>query len=160
MELHPSLESVLNWLELPTEAADGDSEPAMCVDIGAQGRQPAATKLTSPKPTQNAPPSELELQMKWRSHYQLQHFLESERFPRAIALVEGLAQRLPHDLEVRQWQASTYQRWGRQLMNENQLGKARIYLKKALKTDPHNRTLWSEVERDFRYLEQIFSTVL
>ncbi len=157
MELHPSLESVLNWLELPTEAADCyPDEPAMCLEVGAQGWQPPATKVTSPKPTQNTPPSELEHQIKWRSHYQLQHFLKSERFPRAIALVEGLAQRLPHDLEVRQWQASAYQRWGRQLMNENQLNKARIYLKKALKTDPHNRTLWSEVERDFRRLEQIF----
>jgi len=44
---------------------------------------------------------------------------------------------------------------GRQLLNEKQLDKARIYQKPFLKTDPHNR-LWSEVERDFRRMEKIF----
>jgi hypothetical protein len=40
-------------------------------------------------------------------------------------------------------------------VNERQLEKARIYLKKALRTDPHNRSLWAEVERDFRRIEQL-----
>jgi tetratricopeptide (TPR) repeat protein len=82
--------------------------------------------------------------------------LKYQRFPRAIALIEGLAQRIPEDLEVRQWQAIAYQRWGRHLIGERQVDKARIYLKKAVKTDPHNRALWAEVERDFRRLEQIY----
>ena len=86
----------------------------------------------------------------------MQGLLKYQRFPRAIALVEGLAQRLPQDREVRQWQAIVYQRWGRQLVNEKQLDKARIYLKKALKTDPHNQALWAEVEQDFRRMERIF----
>lgn len=101
------------------------------------------------------PLSEVEKQLKWNSYQHLQQLLKERRFARAIALIEGLAQRLPHDLEVRQWQAIAYQRWGRQLVNERQLGKARIYLKKALKTDPHNRSLWAEVERDFRRMEQL-----
>lgn len=97
-----------------------------------------------------------EQMLKRESYLQLQHLLKYQRFPRAIALVEGLAQRIPQDPEVRQWQAIAYQRWGRQLINERQVDKARSYLKKALRTDPHNRALWAEVEKDFRRLEQIY----
>ena len=67
---------------------------------------------------------------------------------------EGLAQRITHDSEVRQWQAITYQRWGRELIGQGQLAKARIYLDKALKTDPLNKSLWVEINRDFQSLEQ------
>lgn len=94
--------------------------------------------------------------LKRNSYLEWQQFLKYKRFSKAIALIENLAQRFPQDPEVRQWQALTYQRWARQLLNENKLDKARIYLKKALKTDPHNRSLWSEVERDFRRMEKIF----
>jgi tetratricopeptide (TPR) repeat protein len=104
----------------------------------------------------NAHFPDLELQLKQNSYLQLQRLLKYQRFPRAIALVEGLAQRMPQDREVRQWQAIAYQRWGRQLIAEGQLDKARSYLKKALKTDPHNRALWMEVERDFRQLERVY----
>jgi tetratricopeptide (TPR) repeat protein len=89
-----------------------------------------------------------------RPYSQLQQLLKEQRFPRAIALVEGLAQRLPKDLEVRQWQAITYQRFGRYLIGHQQVEKACIYLKKALKTDPHNKSLWYEVDRDFQRIEQ------
>lgn len=123
--------------------------------------QPSTTKITRKEtkdtPLPNVPQlSEMEQQLKWSSYDQLQQLLKTRRFARAVTLVEGLAQRLPQDPEVRQWQAIAYQRWGRQLIAERQLEKARIYLKKALKTDPHNRSLWAEVERDFRRLEQIF----
>jgi tetratricopeptide (TPR) repeat protein len=100
--------------------------------------------------------SAVEQQLKEASYQQLQQLLKSQRFPRAIALVEGLSQRIPQDPEIRQWQAITYQRWGRYLVNAKQLEKARIYLKKALRTDPHNRSLWAEVEQDFRRMEQLF----
>ncbi|VXD19171.1 conserved hypothetical protein [Planktothrix serta PCC 8927] len=97
-----------------------------------------------------------EQKIKQSSYLELQNLLKYKRFPRAIALIEGLAQRIPHDPEIRQWQAISYQRWGRQLIAEKQVEKARNYLKKALKTDPHNRALWAEVERDFRQLEKIY----
>lgn len=100
--------------------------------------------------------SPIEQQLKLSSYEQLQHLLKNQRFPRAITLVEGLAQRLPQDPEVMQWQAIAYQRWGRHLIQERQLEKARIYLKKALRADPHNRALWAEIEKDFRCLEQLF----
>ncbi|MCY7321199.1 MAG: DnaJ domain-containing protein [Phormidesmis sp. CAN_BIN36] len=110
-------------------------------------------KASSVKPDSNL--SFIDQQLKQASYEQLQQLLREKRFPRAIALVEGLAQRLPIDPEIRQWQAITYQSWGRQLIQEKQFEKARLYLKKALRTDPHNRSLWGEVERDFRRLEQV-----
>ncbi|MFB2923330.1 MULTISPECIES: J domain-containing protein [Aerosakkonema] len=119
---------------------------------------PPKTKVTRKEKPQEPEPqlSEMEKQLKWQSYDQLELLLKAQRFPRAIALVEGLAQRLPQDPEVRQWQAITYQRWGRHLVTQGELDKARIYLKKALRTDPHNRSLWSEVERDFRRIEQVY----
>ncbi|MBK1986196.1 DnaJ domain-containing protein [Sphaerospermopsis aphanizomenoides BCCUSP55] len=100
------------------------------------------------------PPSveDIEQRLKWKTYEQLQRFLQEKRFPQAIALVEALAARLPADQEVRQWQAIAYQIWGRALIGEKQLPKARIYLKKALKTDPHNKALFNEVQRDFERL--------
>mgnify|MGYP006246892155 FL=1 len=100
--------------------------------------------------------SELEKQLKQNYYLQLKHLLKYQRYPRAIALVEGLAQRMPQDWEVRQWQAIAYQRWARHLISERKLDKARNYLKKALKTDPQNRDLSAEVEHDFRQLEKIY----
>ena len=98
--------------------------------------------------------SDHEQKLKRDSYRQLQTLLKQQKYPRAIALVEGLAQRITQDVEVRQWQAITYQRWGRELINKGQLAKARIYLEKALKTDPHNRSLWVEINRDFQTIEQ------
>jgi tetratricopeptide (TPR) repeat protein len=114
--------------------------------------KPKTTPKTKPTPQ---PPqvSEIEQQLKWQTYEQLQIFLKQRRFPQAIALAEALAARLPEDAEVRQWQAIAYQIWGRVLIKENQPLKAKIYLKKALKTDPHNKALWNEVQRDFQKLE-------
>ncbi|NES80594.1 MAG: tetratricopeptide repeat protein [Moorea sp. SIO2B7] len=102
------------------------------------------------------PLSEYEHQLKWKSYEKLQELLKQERFASAIALADGLAQRLPKDPEVCQWQAITYQQRGRKLVNEGQLDKARRHLKKALRIDPHNRSLWTEIEQDFRRIELIY----
>lgn len=116
------------------------------------------TAQNSPNPPTPAAPSHQPLsdtdhQLRQTAYRQLQLLFQEQRFPRAIALVEGLAQRFPNDPEIRQWQAWTYQRWGRHLVGNRQFDKARIYLKKALRIDPHNTTLWAEVERDFRKME-------
>ncbi|MBV6627338.1 MAG: DnaJ domain-containing protein [Rivularia sp. (in: Bacteria)] len=110
-----------------------------------------------PKP-QPKPPhvAEIEQRLKWKTYEQLQQFLKERRFPQAIALAEALVERLPHDAEVRQWLAISYQLWARALIAEKQLLKARIFLKKALKTDPKNKSLINEVQRDFKKLEQVF----
>jgi len=102
--------------------------------------------------------SPLEVQLKVNAYQQLRQLLKMQRFPRAIALIEGLARRLPQDSEVTQWQAIVYQQWGRYLIRHHQPNKARLYLQKALRTDPHNRSLWAEVEQDFRDLERSFLT--
>lgn len=120
-------------------------------------QNPPATKVTRKNTSSYIPPlSALEFQVKWNSYRELQQLWKYKRFTQAIALAEGLAQKLPRDPEVKSWQATAYQRWGRQLISDRQLETARIYLKKALKTDPHNRSLWSEIERDFRRMERIF----
>jgi tetratricopeptide (TPR) repeat protein len=121
-------------------------------------RSETATKEKPQEKPKPKPPSfaEIEQRLKWNTYQQLQQFLKERRFPQAIALAEALAQRLPEDAEVRQWQAIAYQIWGRVLIAEKQPLKARIYLKKALKTDPHNKSLCHEVQRDFQVLEQMF----
>jgi len=144
--------------------SDRVSTPSQAVSVGNEPQSakvspspPPATKVTRKSPKVEFTPqlSEVEKQLKWSSYQQLQQLLKHRKFARTIALVEALAQRIPHDPEVRQWQAIAYQRWGRHLINERQLDKARIYLKKALRTDPHNRSLWAEVERDFRRIEKM-----
>ncbi|MBO9997422.1 MAG: J domain-containing protein [Cyanobacteria bacterium SID2] len=99
--------------------------------------------------------SEAERELKCQAYYRLQRLLRLRKFPHAIALVEGLTQRIPDDREVRQWQAVTYQRFAHYCIDRRALEKARIYLKKSLRIDPHNRALWLEVERDFVRLEKL-----
>ncbi len=93
--------------------------------------------------------------LKHDAYAQLRALLSQQKFPLAIALIEGLAHRMPADSEVCQWQAIVYQRWGRRLILQGQPHKARIYLKKALRTDPNNQSLWSEVNRDFWHLASL-----
>ncbi|MBH8561212.1 J domain-containing protein [Nostoc sp. CENA67] len=147
----------------PEETTQGTSKSSAS---GGDGKATKATRqqkapkttVTTEKPPTPKPPNilEIEQRLKWKTYEQLQRFLKEKRFPQAIALAEALAERLPKDAEVRQWQAVAYQIWGRALISENQLLKARIYLKKALKTDPNNKALWLEVQRDFQRLEQSF----
>lgn len=119
--------------------------------------QPAPDIKVVRKPVPQSPPLSLaHEQLKWNTYRELQQLWKHKRFLKAIALAETLAQRIPQDAEIRSWQASAYQRWGRQLIQDRQQEKARVYLQRALKTSPHNRSLWLEVERDFRALEKIF----
>lgn len=116
---------------------------------------PQAAK-TPAAPLQNDPNlSVVDRKLKERIYEQLQQLLRDQRFAMAVTVIEGLAQRLPNDREVRQWQAITYQRFGRHLINDRQPDKARIYLQKALRTDPQNKSLWYEVDREMRRLDQI-----
>lgn len=158
-EAYQFLLSVVKEGGIGEEVGNVETPPTTQERAEAAPQPPRATKVNrKPKspPPKEPPLSEEEKRLKWRSYDQLQVLLREQRFPRAIALVEGLAQRLPQDPEVRQWQAIAYQRWGRCLIDQRQFDKARIYLKKALRTDAHNRSLWLEVERDFRRLEQLY----
>ncbi|MEO0407902.1 MAG: J domain-containing protein [Cyanobacteria bacterium P01_A01_bin.135] len=109
----------------------------------------------APAPPVSPPLSNADRKLKRHVYSQLQACLKNQRFARAVTLSEALAQRLPGDSEVRQWQAIAYQRWGRALITTGEETKAKGYLKKALRTDPNNRALWSEVERDLRRLDML-----
>ena len=115
----------------------------------------AASNSVEVSETKDSPPFHREETLKRDTYNQLKTLLKQQKFPRAIALIEGLAHRMPQDSEIVQWQAIVYQRWGRQLIQEGQTHKARIYLKKALRTDPDNRSLWREVNRDFWQLASL-----
>lgn len=133
--------------------AFAESDDAMAAEgERAEGEQAEAAQKAKAYVAQ---PSGMEKNLKQDTYQQLKGLLRQQKFPRAIALVEGLAHRMPQDSEIVQWQAIVYQRWGRKLISEGQTQKARIYLKKALRTDPNNRSLWREVNRDFWQLASL-----
>ncbi|MBP0027909.1 J domain-containing protein [Roseofilum sp. Guam] len=118
--------------------------------------EPTVTPTPSPAPAPRKvkipPLNPQDKRLKQSAYEQLREFLKTKRFPRAIALVEALRDRLPIDPEVRQWQAITYQSYGQHLLKQNQLEKAQLYLQRARRTDPHNRRLCLEVEQNLNQL--------
>lgn len=127
------------------------------VSIKKEAKTQTKTQTKTKGESKPKPPhlSETENRLKWKTYKQLLKFLKQRHFPQATALIEALVQRLPQDVEVRQWQAICYQMWAKQLIAQKQLLKARIYLKKALKADPKNKTLQKEVQQEFKHLEKI-----
>ncbi len=85
---------------------------------------------------------------------QIYHLLKHQKWQQAIEVAEKLVNRFPGDPDVCQWQALTYHRWGRKLIERQQYDRARIYLKKALQSDPHNQQLWLAIERDYKEMER------
>lgn len=104
---------------------------------------------TSSKTTQN------EEELKWQLYYELQSLLKQRQFLKAIVLIEGLAHHSPQDTQVCQWQGIIYSQYGHQLIQRREFDKARSYLKKAIRVDPHNRQLWQEVDRAFNRITQL-----
>lgn len=117
------------------------------------GNERLWTAASVPPASSGADPQEC--QLKQDIYTKLQTLLLNQRYPRAVALVEGLAQRLAADGEVRQWQAITYQHWARHLSQTQQGDKARVYLKKALRLVPENRTLIHELNQELERLERL-----
>jgi tetratricopeptide (TPR) repeat protein len=117
-------------------------EPSVSVRVTRKSPPPSTT-------TSSPPLSKEDAELKYKSYTQVQLLLKQHQFLKAIGLIEGLAQRLPQDVQVCQWQGTIYAQFGYQLIDRKELHKARIYLKKALKSDPHNRQLWQEVNRAF-----------
>lgn len=147
-EAYKFLQTVLPPEEIKPRTSEVRTHVSSATEVQTQ---PAAPKtMVTPHPPNL---EEIEQRLKWKTYEQLQRFLQEKRFPQAIALAEALLARLPEDAEVRQWLAIAYQIWGRALITEKQLPKAKIYLKKALKTDPYNKALWSEIQQDFQRLE-------
>ncbi|MEO1791874.1 MAG: DnaJ domain-containing protein [Cyanobacteria bacterium J06629_19] len=134
-----------------------NTQPTVSANGSGVSESPSATSENSIADTSNPSKetSEADTVIKKEAYDQLKDLLRQQKFPRAIALVEGLAHRLPADTEINQWQAIVYQRWGRQLISQGQFHKAHLYLKKALQTDPNNPSLGNEVARDLGLLKHI-----
>lgn len=131
---------------------------------------PAQPSSTSPPPVANGrvrfyvqhpirsaePPSisPQDRQIKLRRLNQLYDLMKRRKWQQAIGLAEDLADRFPGDPDFSQWQALAYHRWARKLLDRKQYDLARIYLKKALQTDPHNRQLWTAIEQDYKQMER------
>ncbi|WP_310485594.1 DnaJ domain-containing protein [Chamaesiphon sp. VAR_48_metabat_403] len=108
-----------------------------------------------PPPAANTKPTQTEDELKWQLYYELQSLLKQQQFLKAIVLIEGLAHHSPQDRQVCQWQGIIYSQYGHQLIQRREFEKARSYLKKAIRVDPHNRQLWQEVDRAFNRIIQL-----
>jgi tetratricopeptide (TPR) repeat protein len=148
----------------PSHVTSPHPSPAPEVKVSVQTAAPAAAQQpptppqpkTATAPNPDAVPQELSFadqKLKFDTYRQIEDLIKRRSLPRAIATIEALQARLPNDPEIRQWQAIIYQRWGRQLIEAKNLTQAKAYLKKALKTDPHNKALWTAIEEDFRRIE-------
>jgi tetratricopeptide (TPR) repeat protein len=113
------------------------------------------TRREAPQATKTHPATKNEDELKWQLYYELQSLLKQQQFLKAIVLIEGLAHHNPLDAQICQWQGIIYSQYGHQLVQHREFDKARIYLKKALKVDPHNRQLWQEVDRAFNRITQL-----
>jgi curved DNA-binding protein CbpA len=135
-EAYKFLQTVLPSEDFRSKSGGEKTYASSTTQVQTQSADPKTTVTSHPPNLED-----IEKRLKWKTYEQLQRFLQERRFPQAIALAEA------------QWLAIAYQIWGRALITENQLPKARIYLKKALKTDPYNKALWNEVQQDFQRLE-------
>jgi tetratricopeptide (TPR) repeat protein len=113
------------------------------------------TPQSQPRSATSTQSGKNESELKWQLYYELQSLLKQQQFLKAIVLIEGLAHHEPQDRQVCQWQGIIYSQYGHQLIQRREFDKARIYLKKALKVDPHNRQLWQEVDRAFNRITQL-----
>lgn len=149
----------------PSHASASRPSPTPDIKVTVKTAAPSAQEPQNPAvpqpetataPSPDTAPQELSFadqKLKFDTYRQIEDLMKRRSLPRAIAIIEALQARLPNDPEIRQWQAIIYQRWGRQLIENKNLTQARAYLKKALKTDPHNKSLWTEIEEDFRRIE-------
>jgi tetratricopeptide (TPR) repeat protein len=130
----------------------------LLLDVAA-GRQQVgqvskpARASTPPVPTL----SKQEAELKWSSYHTLQELLQQRELTRAVSLVDALYQRLGNDTDVRQWQGIVYYFFGQHLIDRCQIDKAKIYLKKALKADPQNPQLSSQVDSEYQRIEKMMS---
>lgn len=117
----------------------------------ALDQTPAATFTTFP--TLSASENDL----KWSTYRKLQDLLQRRQLNQAVAVVDGLAQRYSQDLHIRQWQGIIYYFSGQHLIDLGQIGKAKIYLKKARKVDPQNIQLGQQINWEYQRIARIMT---
>ncbi|RFP58214.1 MAG: molecular chaperone DnaJ [Limnothrix sp. CACIAM 69d] len=138
--------------QAPGPASNPATNPAAQSNRYPSTARSTARSTVKPQVQVNPSLSPFEQELKENAFRRLQELFQGGRFPSAIALAEGLAQRLDRDEEVKQWLAIAYHRWGRELINRGQGSRAETYLKKALNTDPRNRQLWLLVDHELQRL--------
>lgn len=84
---------------------------------------------------------------------QIYNLLKRKKWQQAIEVAENLTTDFPGDTQVSEWLAVAYHRWARKLIERQHYEPARIYLKKALQADPHNKQLWLAIDRDYKNME-------
>jgi tetratricopeptide (TPR) repeat protein len=114
-------------------------------------KSPAPTDVAAAAPAQHQNEDEL----KWQLYYELQSLLKNRQFLKAVVLIEGLAKQIPQDPHICQWQGIVYCQFGYELIRRREFDKAAIYLKKALRVDPHNRQLCDDVAQALSLVKQL-----
>lgn len=87
-----------------------------------------------------------------RSIREIKRILKSQLYTQAVTQAEALARQYPRSEEATHILALCYHRLGSTLLIEGESQQARVYLNKALETEPHNRELVFEVRRDLARL--------
>lgn len=87
-----------------------------------------------------------------RAIAEIKRILRSRLYTQAVFQAEALVKQFPHSEDAIHILALCYYRLGSTLLIENDLPQARIYLNKALETEPRNRELAFEVRRDLARL--------
>ncbi len=101
--------------------------------------------------------SQREIDLKWSTYRKLQDLLQHRKLNQAVVIVDGLAQRYSQDLHIRQWQGIVYYFLGQHLIDLGQIGKAKIYLKKAGKADPQNIQLSQQINWEHQRIARIMT---
>jgi tetratricopeptide (TPR) repeat protein len=127
------------------------------LEPGNTQRSVAPAYRTTPTATTITNLSKAEADLKWQNYQTLQELLQQRKFHQAVALVDGLAQRLSQDLDIRQWQGIVYYFLGQHFINLDQLDKAKIYLKKSQKADPQNIQLGQQIDDEYQRIAQIMA---
>jgi tetratricopeptide (TPR) repeat protein len=86
--------------------------------------------------------------------FYLKKALKSRDWVYALSQAESLFDQFPSYPEAIHLLAITYQRRGNALIAEKRYSQARAYLAKALETEPHNKALAFEIERDLQRISQ------
>jgi tetratricopeptide (TPR) repeat protein len=118
-----------------------------------------STPSASTQPQPAPPPDRSDApELKWQLFSQLKELLHQQQYLKAIVIIEGLARHAPGDRQICQWQGIVYSQFGFQLIDRHDLNKARIYLKKALKADPHNQQLWQQVNKAYARIDLLIQS--
>jgi tetratricopeptide (TPR) repeat protein len=120
----------------------------LITDINISSDQTIATSTTLSPPENN---------LKWSTYHKLQDLLQRRQLNQAVAIVDGLAQRYSQDLHIQQWQGIVYYFSGQHLIDLGQIGKAKIYLKKAEKADPQNIQLSQQINWEYQRITRIMT---